>query len=99
MPLRTPIDAIVLGISDPGLPTRLTYLLLRHLPLRLRPLPLLIPPIMKRLVRRLFLHSLTLTQVSKDIHSHCNFLQLERPGGNGHYTVLLGFFKPGDSEL
>src|SRR5208282_5053949 len=37
--------------------TLLSHLLLNgHLPLRLRPLPFLIPPIMKRLVRRLFLH-------------------------------------------
>jgi hypothetical protein len=32
------------------------HLLLRNLPRRLRPLPLLIPPVMKRLVRQLFLH-------------------------------------------
>ena len=45
-----------LGTRDSGLATLLSHLLLRSLPRRLRPLPLLIPPIMKRLVRRLFLH-------------------------------------------
>jgi hypothetical protein len=48
--------------------TLLSHLLLsRHLPLRLRPLPFLIPPIMKRLVRRLFLHPSSLTHQPKHI--------------------------------
>lgn len=38
----------------------LDHFLRRHLLRRLRPLPLLIPPIMKRLVRPLFLHPLSL---------------------------------------
>src|SRR5271168_1016728 len=63
----------VLGTSSPRLPTLLNHLLLsRHLPSRLRPLPLLIPPIMKRLVRRLFLHPSSLTHPPKHIQRRKN---------------------------
>jgi hypothetical protein len=55
-----------LATSAPGLSTLLAHLLLRYLPRRLRPLPLLMPPVMKRLICQLFLHLSILIYLNGD---------------------------------
>jgi hypothetical protein len=53
--------------------TLLNHLFLRHLALSLSPLPLLMTPIMKRLVRQLFLHA-------SSLHRHSLSLPIPLPG-------------------
>ena len=96
------VAANELATGDSGLATRhwrlatlLNHLLLRSLPLRLRPLPLLIPPIMRRLVRRLFLHPSSLPHprkhsqpMSRRCRPGCRSTRWARESGHS-YPLLM----------